>query len=293
MKILVVGGSGFIGRNLVELLIESHEVTVLDLYLPEQINGKVNFLKINLMQDFNFESDNHFDVVVNLAGVGIFRRWTRKNRDLIIKSRVIGTRNLIRALGKLSRRPKKFIQASAMGFYGDRGEELLTVKSSKGEGFLADLVMAWEAESDILVNLDICRIVVRQAVVFGESGYLATLKKLFSLGIGGLIGDGRQFIPWVDIDDLVKYYVHLIEEVEDSRIVHGQFSEAARQREVVELIGKNLGRRVFVRVPIWILALFFGGSGRELNFSQKTEPTQWRGAENLNLKKVLAKWLKN
>lgn len=287
MRILIVGGSGFIGSYLVKLLMRKHKVVVLDIRKMKNLPKGVEFVQADGMKPLALSREEEFDAVVNLAGVDIFRKWNSKNMKMIRDSRVLTTRHLVDWMENLRKKPRILVQASAMGFYGDGGDEVLSTERVQGKGFLASVVGLWEREAVRAENFGVKVVRVRNAVVLGDAGYLKVLWKFFRFGLGAKIGDGEQFVPWVHIEDLVRYYEWVIENESDSKVVHGQFAEAVRQGDLVKVMGKVWRRPVFLKVPIWFLRIFYGKVVDELNFSQRTEVNEWDGASFGDLGKAL------
>ena len=152
-----------------------------------------------------------FDAVIHLAGESIVGRWTKTKKAKIRDSRVVGTTNLAQALAQTKRKPAVFICSSAIGYYGDRGNEILNEKSTSGTGFLADVCREWEAATQAAVHAGIRTVQMRTGVVLSPNGgALGKMLTPFKMGVGGKIGDGRQWMSWIDVQDMVGAIHHAL-----------------------------------------------------------------------------------
>ncbi len=203
-----------------------------------------------------------FDAVVHLAGAGIAdKRWNPKVKAVIRDSRVQGTRTLVQWLAGLPEadRPRTLVAGSAIGFYGDRGDDVLTEASSRGEGFLAQTCDAWEEESRKAADLGVRVVIVRTGIVLStDGGAFDKMLPAFRLGGGGPMGSGQQWFPWIHIDDLVRIIEHAL----DQPTLHGVVNAAApgivRQGEFATALGAALNRPAVVPVPAFALKLAMG-----------------------------------
>ncbi|GIW08944.1 MAG: hypothetical protein KatS3mg061_0001 [Dehalococcoidia bacterium] len=184
---------------------------------------------------------------------------------------MIGTRKLIEAIGRASQRPHSFLSASAVGYYGDGGEQPLTETSPPGRTFLATVCVDWEREVQHAEALGVRTAIVRTAVVLGPGGALAALLPLFRLGLGGPVGSGRQWFPWISRQDLVRLYLFLLEG--DHRGVFlGSGPQPVRQAEFARVLGAALGRPALVPTPAFALRLALGEFASELLESRRCIP---------------------
>lgn len=200
------------------------------------------------------------DALVHLAGESIAAgRWTRRRMEAIRRSRVDATRALRVSLSRLERRPTAFLCASAIGIYGDRGEEVLTEESPAGQGFLPDLCRAWEAEATAGTELGMRCVQLRFGVVLSpEGGLLARLLTPFRWGLGGPVGDGNQFVSWVSLDDAIGAIRHLLVNERMSGPVNVVAPEPVTSRDLARALGRVLHRPAVLRVPAAVLRLLFG-----------------------------------
>lgn len=221
--------------------------------------------------------------VINLAGVGVGdHRWTKAYREQILSSRLSTTTLLARELAKGRRSastkggasdPVVLIQASATGYYGDRGEEVLTESSAPGHGFLVDVVKQWEAAADPARAAGIRVVTIRSGIVLSpDGGALGRLLPLLRLGVAGPLGSGRQFWSWITLADEVRAILHLLE-ADVSGPVNLTAPAPARNRELTRALGVAFHRPTVLPVPGWALSLVLGGFSAEILGSQRVHPT--------------------
>jgi uncharacterized protein len=207
--------------------------------------------------------------IVHLAGYNLGSRWTESRKRRILESRTLGTRLLAETAARLEPRPSVIVCASAVGFYGDRADEELTETSSRGDGFLADVVEAWEAAAQPARDAGIRVVHLRQGLVlFRRGGALQRLLLPFRLGLGGRVGSGDQWWSWVAIDDVMGAYLHALEHPL-SGAVNVVSPEPVRNREFVELLGRVLHRPTLAPFPSFAVRLLLGEMGEELLLSSQ------------------------
>ncbi|NOX57047.1 MAG: TIGR01777 family protein, partial [Planctomycetes bacterium] len=243
MRILVTGSTGLVGSALVRSLQQDgHAVTRLVRREPAGAESSV-FWNPETGQ-IDREGLEGADAVVHLAGENIAaRRWTRKQKARIRDSRVIGTRLLAESLAELSSPPAVLVAASGMGFYGDRGEEEVDETSPPGRGFLAELCQQWEGAADPARNAGIRVVHLRIGMVLSEKGgALAKMLPAFRLGLGGVIGSGRQYWSWIALDDLVRIIRHAIENDGLSGPVNAVSPRPVTNRQFTQTLGRILRR---------------------------------------------------
>jgi uncharacterized protein len=200
------------------------------------------------------------DAVLHLAGENVGSgRWTAARKAAIRDSRVNGTRLLCDALAGLARPPKTLVCASAVGYYGDRGEETLTEESPPGTGYLAEVCREWEAASDPAARKGIRVVALRIGMVLSaKGGALSRMLPLFRAGLGGVIGSGRQYIGWVALDDLPHIILHALQRGDLSGPVNAVAPRPVTNREFTEALGKALSRPTPLPVPAFALRLAVG-----------------------------------
>ena len=279
MKVFLTGATGFIGSNLVKrLLSDEHEVVcyVRNIEKARKVLGP----KPQLLQTTAF--DNHLiatiercDAVINLAGEPIIKRWTKKNKKKIYNSRVNLTRKLVSLMDRCKTRPRVFISASAVGYYGNRGNEILTEKSSKSSGWLSHLCNQWEkfsypSHSGSLVDTRFVNL--RTGIVLGNGGALKKMLLPFKLGLGGILGNGNQWMPWIHIDDMVEIIVASISNEKIYGPVNCVAPNPVTNKEFTKQMGRTLRRPTIFPVPGFILKIIFGEAACVLLDSQRVEP---------------------
>jgi uncharacterized protein (TIGR01777 family) len=264
LNILLTGSSGLIGTALVDrLLSEHHEVTRLVRSVPARGSRAVDVTwdpdrgAIDLS---GLEQAGPFDGIVHLAGAGIGdKRWTTARKLVILRSRTEGTRLLVDAIGRLSDRPAVLVSASAIGFYGDRGDEALTETSTTGTGFLAEVCRAWEAEAQPAVGCGVRTVVLRTGIVLsGTGGALGRQLPLFRLGLGGRMGGGRQYRSWIALEDEVGAILHCLEDDSVHGPVNATAPHPATDSELAKALGAVLHRPTALAVPAAALRLALG-----------------------------------
>lgn len=215
------------------------------------------------------------DALVHLAGAGIAnKRWKAARKNVLFSSRVVGTRALVESCGALARPPRRFLCASAIGFYGSRGDEPLDEQSSAGSGFLAGLCEAWENEAAKAEAWAERVYSLRTGLVLSTAGgALPKMLPPFRLGLGGVLGSGKQYMSWISIDDEVGAILHLLEAELASGAVNLTAPTPATNREFTKALGKALHRPTIFPVPELAIKTLFGEMGEEaLLGSQRVVP---------------------
>lgn len=259
MRILVTGSSGLVGSALVPNLTEKgHEV-----YRLIRNQNKVNKTDIHWDPNsgiLNVESLEDFNVIIHLAGENISsRRWSKNQKDKISQSRIQSTRLLVDKISETKNPPQLFISASAIGYYGSQGSELLTEQSAKGEGFLADLVQNWEKMAGCIQSKEIRSAFLRFGIILSErGGALAKLLLPFRLGLGSTISDGQQYMSWISLSDVVQIIDYIIQIEKISGPVNLVAPEPVTNSQYSKALGKALKRPVIFKAPSSILRLVLG-----------------------------------
>ncbi len=220
-----------------------------------------------------------FGAVIHLAGESAVGRWTEEKKKAILDSRVQGTRNLASALARSTAKPRVFVCASAVGFYGNRDDEILREESSGGEGFLPGVCRAWEDASRIAAETGIRVVNLRLGLVLSaKGGALAQMLKPFKAGLGGRVGSGQQWWSWIHVDDVVGGIHHAIRTESLSGPVNIVAPNPVRNAEFTKVLASVLGRPAFFPVPAFVLQLVFGKIAAEemLLSSQRVEPEKLR-----------------
>ena len=265
MNVLVSGSSGLIGSALVSLLEErKHRVIRLVRTSPPNGSGAIAWDPVaGTVEKTRLEG---MDAVVHLAGENIAtRRWTKSRKARIWDSRVKGTHHLCRALAQLSHPPRVLISASAVGYYGNRGDEILDESSASGSGFLAELCRYWEAATRPAAEVGVRVVLLRFGVVFSPAGgALAKMLPPFRLGLGGVIGSGNQFCSWIAIEDAVEIIRQAIEDERFQGPVNAVSPHPVTNRELTKTLGRLLHRPTICPLPAFVARAAFGKLADEL-----------------------------
>lgn len=220
------------------------------------------------------------DAVIHLAGESLVSRWTAEQKKKIRESRLLGTRVLADALAGLHARPRVMIGASAVGYYGDRGDEVLTETSGPGTGFLAELCQEWEGAASPVRAAGIRLAHPRFGIVLaGQGGVLAKMAPVFRLGAGGPLGHGRQYLPWIALDDVVGAILFAVDRSDLDGPINVVAPKPVTNREFTSALGRALGRPALIPVPAAALRALFGEMADEaLLTSERVEPARLAGA---------------
>lgn len=205
-----------------------------------------------------------FDAVLHLAGENIACRWTTAARERIRRSRVDGTHLLAAALASLDRPPRVLISASAIGYYGDRGEEILDERSDPGVGFLAEVCREWEAAARPAVEAGIRVLHPRIGMVLGRGGALARMLPIFRLGLGGSLGNGRQYVSWITLEDLLGTFAFSCERTDLIGPLNAVAPQPVSNRRFTKILAAVLHRPAVLPAPAWGMRLLFGSMADEL-----------------------------
>lgn len=261
MRVAISGASGLIGRTLAEsLTADGH--TVLRMVRDRASAGPDDVYWSVANREIDRDALATADAVVHLAGEPIgARRWTDEQKARIRDSRVIGTDLIATAMAEISDGPQTLLSGSAVGFYGDRGDEVLTEDAAPGEGFLASVTQQWEASADPARAAGIRVVHPRTGVVIAEDGALIEKVRLpFRLGVGGRVGNGRQWVPWISLDDEVAALRFLLDhDLEGPVNVTGP--EPVRNTELTKALGTVMRRPTVMPVPVFALRLLYGEMG--------------------------------
>jgi uncharacterized protein (TIGR01777 family) len=277
MEVLVTGASGLIGSGLVPALeAHGHRVRRLTRRAPSRPDeyrwdpgaGRIDAAALDAV-----------DAAVHLAGESVAGRWTTKKKDAIRRSRVGGTRTLSEALAGLDRKPEVLISASAIGYYGDRGDELLTEESARGDGFLADVVAEWEAASRPAEDAGVRVVRLRFGIVLSpRGGALRTMLVPFRLGLGGRVGSGRQWVSWVAVDDVVGAIEHSLGRADVSGVQNTVAPNPVTNAELTATLARVLHRPAVLPVPAPAARVALGEFAQEVLASARVEPRRLAAA---------------
>lgn len=272
MHVLVSGSSGFLGSALMpRLAAAGHRVTRLVRSRRGGAEGGASGRGMAEVRAWAPDADaldprvlDGIDAVIHLGGASIGSVWTRRRKELLRTSRVRTTRLLAERIASASPCPAVFVHASAVGYYGDRGDEVLTEASAPGRGFLADLCRDWEAASMPAQDAGARVVRVRAGLVLSpRGGVLPVMLRPFRLGLGGRLGSGRQWMPWIALEDTVGVYLRALEDGALVGAVNAVAPEAVTNAEFTRALARAVRRPAFVAVPAFALAMLPGGMGKE------------------------------
>ena len=282
MRILVSGGSGMVGSKLITTLTyDGHQVIQLVRRAPNP-EARISELAWDPEHGaLDSQILGQVDAAIHLGGVSIAgKRWSSERKLLILESRVRSTRLLSQALAGMPSPPKTLIVASAVGYYGDRGEEPLTEDSEPGAGFLADTAVRWESAADVAREAGIRVIHARFGLIMSRTGgLLGKVRIPFQSALGGKLGTGRQWWPWISLDDVVNALSYLIGQEEISGPVNFTAPTPVRNEDFTELMAKTLSRPAWFNVPEFMINIAFGEMGKEtMLYSQRAFPEKLRAS---------------
>ena len=278
MRALVTGATGFIGTKLVASLDN-----------PVVLTRRPEVARRNLgnVQAFAWEPQGgppppealaNVDVIFNLAGESVAGgRWTARRKKQILDSRVAVTRNLVAGIKQLKDRPRVLVSASAVGFYGSRGDDVLRESENPGRDFLAQVCQTWEAEANRAREFGVRVVTARIGLVLGRGGgALAPMLIPFKLGLGGRLGDGKHWMPWIHLDDLVAMFLHAAK-YEIAGPMNAVGPAPVTNREFTRTLAAALHRLAIFPVPAFALRVLLGELGTLLLASQRVEATVAKG----------------
>ena len=259
MRITITGASGLIGTRLTQTLQQrGDEVTPLSLRRDKDLTAKLNGR----------------DAVVHLAGENVAQRWTDDARTRIEESRVQGTQRLVKAIEQASPRPNALVSASAVGYYGSHGDERLDEDAPPGDDFLAQVCVAWEREAQQAEALGLRVTRVRTGVLLdSDGGALAKMLLPFKLGAGGPVAGGRQYMPWIHIDDVVGIYVGAIDG-DWSGPVNATAPEPVTNKAFSKALGRALHRPAVAPIPALAIKALYGDMAQIVTEGQRVVPTR-------------------
>ena len=266
MKILITGASGLVATHLIPTLkAKGHEIFEVSRKQAKNPNEIQWDAEKGFAESEQAKLEN-LDAVVHLAGENVGEgNWTDEKKRRIRESRIVGTRTLVDALGRTKNPPKIFVSASATGFYGNRGDEILTEESTAGEGFLADLCREWEAKSEKARDFGARVAMPRIGIVLAKDG--GALEKMltpFKFGVGGTVGSGNQWMSWVALDDLIRIIHFALENENLSGAFNAVAPNPVTNEEFTDTLGKALHRPTILPIPAFGIKLLFGEMGETL-----------------------------
>lgn len=276
MKILITGGTGFIGQSLCPALHSAgHSITILSRY-----PNKVSSIFGDQIQQLNsvkyLADDAHFDAIINFAGAPIFAsRWTDKRKQILLESRVDITCQLIEFIERTATKPAVFLSGSAIGFYGDQGDTLLDESASvlEQDNFGHQLCAAWEQTANKAKEQGVRVCILRTGLVIGKhGGFLQPMILPFKLGLGAKLGSGTQWMPWIHMDDYVAICQTLLNKDELEGVFNLTAPNPTTNNDFTRVLAKQLKRPAFLTTPAWALNLLLGEMSQLLLGSQRVIP---------------------
>ncbi len=280
MKLLITGATGFIGSELCRLLLaNNYEITALT-RSPRKVRRMFSG-KVDVCRDLKAVSDSdYFDGIINLAGAPIFGWfWTAKRKKKLRKSRVHTTRDLIRYIAKSEHRPQFLISGSAIGYYGNQGDREVDEATTGHDEFSHRLCRDWEREADTAEEYGVRICLLRTGVVIGrKGGFLKRMALPFKWGLGGRLGNGRQWMSWIHLDDHIMMIKMLMENDELSGVFNLTSPNPVTNREFTKVLGKLLHRPAFFHIPGWVLRILLGELSDLLVKGQKVLPAKLQKA---------------
>ena len=277
MKILITGGLGFVGTNLSDYLLEKgHAVIAVGRAANQNriIADNYQYISADTTQPGDWQKAlGDVDAVVNLAGKSIFKRWSETYKKQIYASRILTTRNVVDALP--ADRSVVLCSASGAGYYGNRGDDLLNEDEKSGNDFLASVSVDWEAEALKATAKGIRAALMRFGVILGRGGgALAKMIPAFKAFVGGPIGSGRQWFPWMHLTDLMAAILFVCEQSQVNGPLNFCAPNPVTNRELADTLGEVLGRPTFMPAPAFMVRAVLGEFGNVLLDSQRTIPAR-------------------
>lgn len=283
MNITVSGASGLIGRRILKVLAkDGHSLTVLSRHAGTNLPPGVRLSVWDAARgEPSADGLRDADAVIHLAGAPVAQRWNAQVKQEIRDSRVAGTRNLVQALAKMPRKPQALICASATGYYGSRGDEVLAEASAPGNDFLAEVCVAWEKEAQAAEALGMRVVRVRTGIVLdARGGALPRMLPPFKMGVGGKLGSGKHWMSWIHLDDLAALFQFALTNPV-SGAVNGVSPNPVTNADFTRTLAAAVHRPAIFPMPAFALRLLFGEMGAILLASQRVAP---KAAESAGFK---------
>ena len=275
MKIFITGGSGFVGTNLAFYLLEKgHSVIAVGTSSAHKVieHDKFHYISSDTTIKGDWQDSlKDIDAVINLAGKNIFKRWSDTYKDQIYTSRILTTRNLVEAIAE--HKDIIFCSTSAVGYYGDRADEVLKEDALPGNDFAAKLCRDWEKEAFHAQAKGVRVAAMRFGVVLGkDGGALAKMVPAFKSFAGGPLGSGLQWFPWIHMDDLIAAIIFILETPDLKGPVNFCSPNPVRHRDFANALGQVLNRPSVLKAPSFMIRMIMGEMGKSLMSSQRTIP---------------------
>ncbi|MCJ7554549.1 MAG: TIGR01777 family oxidoreductase [Ignavibacteriaceae bacterium] len=280
-KIIITGATGFIGKKLCKALAErGDEVTI---FTRSVESAKKDFPFIKNFVKWNYKNPDEWKfhienkhAVVHLAGVNLFaKRWNEDFKKQIIESREHSTKNLVLSIKDCKNKPEVFVSASGVGYYGDSGDTFVAEESTKGNDFLSGVCEVWERESQKAGEYGIRSVQVRTGLVLSpEDGALKQMLPTFKFFVGGPLGNGKQWVSWLHIDDIVGSYIHAIDNQNLSGTVNAASPNPVKMKEFAKTLGRLLRRPSYFSVPEFVIRFSIGEAADVVLSGQRVDVTK-------------------
>lgn len=280
MKIAIVGGSGFIGRNLAKALHRAGEEVIIfsrKNSLPQELMGLANMHLVSTSKPSTKDLEG-VDALVNLAGESVVgEKWSDKRKEALRTSRVDFTRSIVEELAKVKVKPKVFLQGSAIGFYGmhETGKPVFSEDAKPGEDFLAKLCVDWEEEANRMKEFGVRTVLIRTGIVLSpESGAMQQMLLPFKMFVGGPLGNGKQYMSWIHLADMIGAIQFLLANPKAEGAFNFTAPNPCSNEEFSTVLGKVMGRPSFMRVPSFPLIALYGEGAEVILKGQNVIPTK-------------------
>ena len=261
MNILITGGTGFIGSTITKFFLQQNN------YITILSRGRSKVLKpVRVIESINqINTNEKINIIINLAGSSINKKWNKTYKEILISSRVEVTKSLITLIKELKEKPDLLISASAIGYYGTQNNKYLDETSSYIDDFTHELCNLWELEAQKAQELGVRTCITRLGVVLGKNGgALEKILPLFKLGLGGNIGSGKQFFSWIHVDDVIGIFNFLISNKEQKGIYNLTSPSPTTNSQFTKALSRTLKRPDFFTVPSFLIKMVFGEMGDKL-----------------------------
>ena len=278
MKVTVTGATGLIGSALVEALKERGDETTVLSRNPEKASRELGVEAVSwdpLSEPAPAAALSGRDGVVHLAGEPVAQRWTDEARRAIRASRDVGTANLVAGIAAAEPRPEVLVSSSAVGYYGKHGDEIVEEDTAAGSDFLAEVCVEWERRAHAAEELGLRVVIVRTGIVLDASaGALKTMLPPFRAGVGGPVAGGRQYMPWIHLDDIVGIYLAALDNPAWSGPVNGSAPDPVTNAEFSKALGRALHRPAFLPVPGLAIRALYGEMAEIVTEGQRAVPAR-------------------
>lgn len=283
MKVLITGGTGFVGKVIVRQLLESgDEVVVLTRNVAKAalaLGSKCKYYQWSDTQtEPPLEAFQGVDGIINLMGESIAsKKWDEPQKEAIRSSRIVGTAKLLEGVKKSGQKPRVLVSTSAVGIYGSRGAEEINEESPLGNDFLASVCKDWEAEALKAKSLNMRVAIVRVGVVLGRGGgALSKMLPIFKLGLGGPAGDGKQFMSWIHVEDLATMYIECLKKDVYQGVYNATAPYPATNADFTKALSRVLHRPAFFKAPAFAMKALMGDMSSIILEGQKVLPVKMK-----------------